>query len=99
MNGATGSAMQPVSSVMAFVARYARGAERDEQAIVILGSLTEVEREVVESLVAEQDAAARLRRLAARTGEAWSRSRFDRVALLVLTRLGRALAQRGLLRP
>jgi hypothetical protein len=84
---------------MAFLARYAAGGERDQQADEVLAALSDVERRVLELLLRDPDCGARLRRLSALTRETWTLARFDRTAFLACERLRQRLAKRGLLQP
>ncbi|MFQ5667974.1 MAG: hypothetical protein ACE5I7_16285 [Candidatus Binatia bacterium] len=90
--------MQPVSSVTAFLSRCFTDPDLDSPARTILAdALTATERRVLELRFHLHDPAERLRQLREETSESWSAARFDRVEELALTRLRRALAQRGLL--
>jgi len=89
--------MQPLSSVTAFLARFAREPDGDPDAQAICDALAPSDRRVLECLAREPDPEARMRRLTAATGVAWSAERLLRSEQLALTALRRLLVARGLL--
>ena len=86
--------MEPVSSVTAFLARYAAAPAADADAASVLAVLDDEELLVLRArdLLATE----RLAWLEERTGEAWGAARFEHTEQRLAVRLRRELQRRGL---
>lgn len=91
------SAMEAVSSVTAFLFRYARDPIASEVQ-QILEPLSANEQEVLRLGLGVRDPTVRVMRLAAETGEVWTPARYARVEAAALNRLRAELERRGLLK-
>jgi len=90
--------MGPVSSAIAFVARYGPDGERDPAAKEILDALSASERLALSAFTEPGDDETRARRIAVTGGEAWSAARYRHAIERALVHITHALEARGLLR-
>jgi hypothetical protein len=93
------TAMQPVSSVTAFLARHLSQPPVDAEAQEMLALLDPIERRVAEELARTPRREDRLRHLAEQTRSSLEPARYDRIEARVLRRLSHQLTHRGWLQP